>query len=361
MFRAKLKTDVTLFLCVSFLSAIGLLALFSATQNENTNRFFVQCISIGLGLLAYVLLAFIDFRGGIRYSNFLYVFCVASLLFVLFFGMGKDTHGASSWIRIGPFGIQPSEPIKILFALVFSKKIADCVENKTLNRPKIFCFLCVQFLVLFALLILQNDTGTALVYLFMFFIMLYFAGLSKTYFFIGTGLCLFAIPVIWMMLSGYQKARILTFLNPARDALGAGFQVTQSKLTIGSGKFFGRGFMKGPQTRMGMLPESETDFIFAVISEEFGFFGSVVTVVLLFLLVFRVFTLAKRAKTQEARLVLYSLSAMFFFHSLENISMCLGLLPVTGIPLPFLSYGGSAMLTNYAAIGVISNIYRNKL
>lgn len=361
MLKAKLKTDALLFFCVIFLSAIGLLALFSATKNENTNRFFMQVISICLGLLLYVLLAFLDLRGGIRFQNFLYVVCILALLSVFFFGSGKETHGASSWIRIGPVGIQPSEPVKILFSLVFAKKIADCAEKNTLNRPKTCFSLCIQFACILGLLVLQNDTGTALVYLFMFLAMLYFAGLSKTYFLSGAGICVCTLPVLWTLLSGYQKERILTFLNPARDALGAGFQVMQSKLTIGSGGIFGRGFLKGPQTRMGMLPESETDFIFAVISEEFGFLGSLVTVSLLFLLIFRVLSLAKRAITKEARLVLMSLCAMFFFHTLENISMCLGLLPVTGIPLPFLSYGGSAMITNYAAIGVISNIYRNKL
>ncbi len=361
MLMTKLKTDPILFFCVVTLSAIGLLALFSATKNEDSNRFLMQCIFIGLGILLYIFLAFIDFRGGIVFPNILYCFCVASLLFVLFFGMGKSTHGATSWIRIGPVGIQPSEPIKIIFALVFSKKIADCAEKKTLNHPKTLFLLCLAFSVVFALLILQNDTGTALVYLFMFFTMLYIGGLSKTYIFIGAGLFLFSLPMVWLVLSGYQKERILTFLNPARDALGAGFQVMQSKRTIGSGEIFGRGFLKGPQTRMGMLPESETDFIFAVISEEFGFLGSVITALLLFLLFLRIFTLAKRTETLDTKLTLTSLGAMFFFHTLENISMCLGLLPVTGIPLPFLSYGGSAMLTNYAAIGVISNIYRNKL
>lgn len=361
MLKAKLKTDPLLFACVFFLTTIGLLALFSATRNDDSNRFLTQCIAIGIGLLAYVLLAFIDLRDGIRFPATLYILCVFALLFVLLFGSGKEMHGASSWIRIGPVGIQPSEPIKILFSLVFSKWISQKAEAGTLNNPKTLLSLCFLFSVIFALLILQNDTGTALVYLFMFVAMLYIAGLSKTYFWAGAGVLLFAAPLLWFSLSGYQKERILTFLNPARDALGAGFQVMQSKLTIGSGKFFGRGFMKGPQTRLGSLPESETDFIFAVISEEFGFLGSVITVGLLFLLVFRVLSLAKRTKTHDARLVLCSLCAMFFFHALENISMCLGLLPVTGIPLPFLSYGGSAMLTNYAAIGVISNIYRNKL
>lgn len=361
MLKAKLKTDPALFVCVILLSIIGLFALSSATRNENYSRFYMQCIFILLGLLTYVLLSFFDFRGGIRFSNVIYGFCVLSLLFVLLLGVGKDTHGASSWIRIGPIGIQPSEPIKIIFALVFSKKIADCKEKNVLNMPKTVFLLCFAFSVIFALLILQNDTGTALVYAFMFFVMLYMGGLSKTYFFIGAGLFVCSLPLFWLALSGYQKERILTFLNPARDALGAGYQVMQSKLTIGSGRLFGRGFMKGPQTRMGSLPESETDFIFAVISEEFGFFGSVVAVVLLFLLIFRVLSLAKRTNTHEASLVLYALAAMFFFHTLENISMCLGLLPVTGIPLPFLSYGGSSMITNYAAIGVISNIYRNKL
>ena len=301
--------------------------------------------------------ALLDLNALAVYKKWLYVACVLVLIFVLLFGNGKEQTGANSWIRLGPVGIQPSEPVKVVFALVFGETIARTQKAQRLNNLKNLLGIFAAFFGICGLVILQNDTGTALVFAFMFCLMLFAGGLKKRYFGIAFGVLLAAIPVVWSLLAPYQKNRIIVFLRPETDPAGAGYQVLQSKLSVASGGLFGRGYMQGRNNRLSLLPEKETDFIFGVIGEEFGFIGCTVVVLLLFFLCIRCFQIAQKAKEDSAKIICVGLGAMFLFHTMENISMCIGLLPVTGIPLPFVSYGGSAQVTSYLAIGVLQNLY----
>lgn len=355
--RRRYRPDIRLVVLSVSLAAIGLAVIYSATADAGSRKFIVQCIAVGLGALLAVLLSFVDFRAVKSYQNHIYIASVLLLLFVLFFGSGKEETGANSWIRFGGIGIQPAELVKIAFAVVFAEKLDAAKQAGTLSKPKTVFKLLAWFFGICGLVILQNDTGTALVFAFMFCVMVFLAGISVKYILVAIAAAAVALPAAWFCLAPYQKSRIYVFFHPEADPMGAGYQVLQSKLAIGSGGLFGRGYLHGPQNRLSLLPEKETDFIFGVIGEEFGFIGCVITVTLLFLLVLRCFQIAKNARDGAGRLLCAGLGAMFLFHTLENVCMCLGLLPVTGIPLPFLSYGGSSMVTNFAAVGVLESIY----
>lgn len=348
---------MTLLLLSTVLTAVGLFAIYSATAGAGNRRFIVQMIATGIGALLFLILSFVDFRAVKSYQNHIYILSVLALLFVLFFGSGKEETGANSWIRFGGIGVQPAEFVKLSFAVVFSEKLAAAKQKAVLDKPQTLLRLILWFLGIFGLVVLQNDTGTALVFAFMFCVMLFLAGISLKYVFGAIGLAAVALPVVWFFLAPYQKDRIYVFFHPEADPMGAGYQVMKSKLAIASGGVFGRGYLRGPQNRLSLLPEKETDFIFGVIGEEFGFFGCAMIVALLFCLVVRCFQIAKNAKDDAGRLLCAGLGAMFLFHILENVCMCLGLLPVTGIPLPFLSYGGSSMVTSFAAVGILQSIH----
>ncbi len=351
--------DYALIFLTVILTGAGLTFIFSATQSsESFRKFAVQLLAAIMGIVFMFSLSFVDYRMYKSYARHIYIGSVLILAFVLIFGSGKEETGANSWIRFGGIGIQPSELVKIAFAVVFATKLSEAKEAGKLNNLKEVLKLTAFFAGVTGLVILQNDTGTALVFTFMFISMFFVAGLSYKYIFSALGAVCLLLPFAWLVMAPYQRNRILVFFNPELDPTGAGYQVLQSKIAVGSGRLFGRGFLNGPQNQLNLLPEKETDFIFATIGEEFGFLGCTVVVVLLFLLVLRIFTISKRAKDDTGRLICVGLASMFLFHIIENVCMCLGLLPVTGIPLPFLSYGGSSVVTNFIAIGLVLNIHK---
>jgi len=351
--------DWCLALLPLLLTAISLFMLYS-TSGGISRRWVMQLLSAGIGILLFAVAHYCDLHVLTGNRNIVYIGCVLVLAAVWLLGSGKEQTGANSWIRIGSVGIQPSEPIKVLFALLFSEIIAGEKRKSTWNKPKALLKLTLLFLPFFALIVLQNDTGTALVYLFMFLIML-FSGGVRMRFFIGAFLALIPIvPAVWFMLAPYQKNRIFVFFMPETDPMGAGYQVLQSGLSVASGGIFGRGWMNGVYNRLSLLPEKETDFIFGVVGEELGFIGSGVLVLLLLFLCLRIFMIGAKAGTESGRLLSSGIGAMFLFHVTENIGMCLGLLPVTGIPLPFISYGGSFMVTCWLAAGVVQNVYAER-
>lgn len=339
------------------LSIVGVFMVYSASMSqESLRKPLVQLIAFFLGALLMIGFSLKDFRTYRHFKNHIYISCLVILVFVLFFGSGKSETGANSWIRFGGIGVQPSEFVKIGFCLFISYYIADLKEKESLNDIKNALKLFAVFLSVVALVILQNDTGTALVFTFMFVSMLFVAGLNIKYFISSFVFVAVLSPLVWFFMAPYQKDRILVFLNPEKDPQGAGYQVIQSKISIGSGGLFGRGYLNGPFNRLSYLPENETDFIFSSIGEEFGFFGCVLVLILLFLFVFEIFKISKKCSNFEGKLITAGLGAMFLFHIIENLSMCVGLLPVTGIPLPFLSYGGSSLVTSFIALGIILNV-----
>ncbi len=340
------------------LTGAGLIFIYSATQSaESVRKIAVQALAAVLGVGLMLALSFVDYRVYKSYATHIYIASLAVLIFVLIFGSGREETGANSWIRFGGIGIQPSELIKIAFAVVFAYKLSAAKEAGKLNDIKEVLKLTAFYAGITGLVILQNDTGTALVFTFMFVAMFFVAGISMKYVLSALGAACLLLPLSWLVMAPYQRNRIMVFFNPELDPTGAGYQVLQSKIAIGSGELLGRGYLNGPQNQLSLLPEKETDFIFGVIGEEFGFLGCAIVVILLFLLVLRVFGISKTAKDDAGSLICVGLGAMLLFHVVENVCMCLGLLPVTGIPLPFLSYGGSSLVTNFLAIGLVLNVH----
>ncbi|MBE7049105.1 MAG: rod shape-determining protein RodA [Ruminococcaceae bacterium] len=354
------QLDYVLIALSAALALLGILMITSATHsNEGSRQILVQSLAVGIGVVCMLFVAAIDYGVYEDIEKYLYIASIGILIFVLLFGQGKDETGANSWIRVGGIGIQPSELVKLSFAITFSLQLSKFREN--INAPRTVLKLLLHFAVLAGLVILQNDTGTALVFCFMFLCMLFAAGLSFKYIAGCMGVFLVFAPFAWFVLMRpYQKERILVFLNPERDASGSGYQVLQSKIAIGSGEFLGRGYMQGPQNQLGMLPEKETDFIFGVIGEEFGFIGCILVLLLLLLLIIRCIYIGLRSKNDVGCFMCIGIASMFIFHTFENILMCIGLMPVTGIPLPFLSYGGSSALTNFIAIGLVLSVWSRR-
>lgn len=354
------QLDYVLVVIAGVLALLGILLIASATKSiEGSRQILVQGIAVTLGAVLMFVMAAIDYEMYSDLDKYMYIASILVLGFVLLFGEGKEETGSNSWIRLGGIGIQPSELVKISFCITFSLQLAKNREN--INSPRVLLKLLLHFLPLVGLVLLQNDTGTALVFVFMFLVMLFAAGLSYKYIFGALGAFLALCPLAWFVLmKDYQRERILVFLNPERDASGAGYQVLQSKIAVGSGEFLGRGYMQGPQNQLGFLPEKETDFIFGVCGEEFGFIGCVIVLTLLAVLIGRCVYVGLQSKNEPGFFMCIGVASMLLFHTLENVFMCIGLMPVTGIPLPFLSYGGSSVVTNFIAIGLVLSVWSRR-
>lgn len=338
----------------------GLIMISSAVNSFETNvRYIViQSVGIILGLVIMFLIAKFNYDYFGDFSKPIYVISILMLLAVLYFGTGYESTGSKSWIRFGPVGIQPSEFAKLGFILTFSKHLSSLDD---INKPKNVFLLCVHLAVLVALIMMQPDFGTTMVFLCIFIGMLYTAGISKKYVITAVIVTLIMIPVAWFfLLMPYQKERIMVFLNPESDPLGSGYHVIQSKIAIGSGQIFGKGLFRGTQTQLDILPVKHTDFIFAVIGEELGMVGAMVCLILLLSLVIRCIYVSTVAKDKFGKYICIGVSFMFMAHIFENIGMCIGLMPVTGIPLPFFSYGGSSVVTNLLAVGLVQSVYRKR-
>ncbi len=352
--------DYVLFIIATALAIFGVVVIFSATRtNESNTNVIVQSSALLMGVALELFVCFFDYEQFKNLIKPIYIFSVAILIFVLIFGVTGDW-GARSWIRFGSIGLQPAEIAKLCFIITFSYHL-EKVKDK-INKIPVLLGLLLHIGVLVALILLQPDMGSTMVFVFMFLCMIFVAKLSYKYIIpVGVaGIC--SLPFVYKyVLSPYQQNRIQVFLNPEMDPLNKGYNVIQSKIAVGSGQFLGKGYLEGTQNQMGYLPTKSTDFIFSVISEEFGFVGAMIVVVVLFALIIRCFNAARKADNVFGRYICTGVGAMFMFHVFENIGMCIGLTPVTGIPLPFLSYGGTSLITNMAAIGLVLSVeYHNK-
>ena len=341
-------------ICLFLLLTIGFCAIASATSSLSPVRFLVvQAIAAALGIALTVVIMKFDYEFFGRLAVYIYCASVALLVLVLFIGTG-DEIGTRGWIRFGFVGIQPSELIKIGFIITFAKHITSADD---INKPKTLLLLLLHAAIIIGLILLQPDYGTAAVFVVIMFFMLIAAGLSIKYVLGALGVFAVAAPLMWFfVLKDYQKDRLFAFLNPEADPLGAGYHVSQSKIAIGSGGVLGSGLFKGVQTQLGYLPEKQTDFVFAVIGEEMGFWGTILVLALLVWLIVHCFNTAKNARDLNGRIICVGVGAMLMFHTFENIGMCIGLAPVTGIPLPFVSYGGSNLITSFLAVALVMNV-----
>lgn len=355
------ELDYFLIILSVICSAFGIIMISSAVSSLNDGSKFVliQSIAAGIGFIIMALFAAVNFEKVGTAWKFLYLACMIMLIVVLIIGTGKDDTGSKSWIRFGPIGIQPSEFVKIGFIITLSKRAADM--GTSINEPKNILKLIAHLGILLFFIMLQPDFGTSMVFVFIFVGIVFAAGISYKYIITAAGTIVGIIPLIWFFfLKEYQKNRIRVFINPESDPLGSGYHVIQSKIAIGSGQIFGKGLYEGTQTQLGYLPVKHTDFIFAVVGEELGLIGCLIVTVLLFAFVYKCLLNATRLKSDMSKYICIGVACMFLAHIFENIGMCIGLMPVTGIPLPFFSYGGSSLVTNFAAIGLVLSVYMRK-
>ena len=343
-------------ICTIILLAIGLVALFSAPQNSDYEEFKKQIMWIGISIPVIVVVILVDYEILAKISPVIYGLSLISLVAVLF---TEPINGATSWFNIGPFSFQPAEFAKIAVVL-FMANVMVKLQQKGRDEINRFCKLGIILATVAVptlLIIKQPDYGTALAFLVALIFMLYVAGINKKYIITAVLLVVILVPLAYFfILPEHAKARIDVYLNPNLDPRGDGYNIIQSKLAIGAGQIFGMGLFKGNQTQLGYLYPKTTDFIFAVISEEMGFVVAGAIIVLYVILITKSIQVAKTAKDDLGSYIATGIVGIFFFHMLENIGMTMGLLPITGIPLPFVSYGGSSMLTNLTLIAILLNI-----
>lgn len=351
------------FVVVIFLiGSVGLVILYSAlTAGMDTGAVHIlfkkQIIWMSTGFMIMMMSVIIDFREFDKLNLFIYIICVGLLISVIMFGQLGG--GSRRWLVLGFVRIQPSEVMKIALiislASVYSTSMCQDGLNFTkLLKPAILC------LIPFVLIVKQPDLGTGLLLLLIAGSITLFVKVERKVFFTLSGIGLAAAPLIWFALKEYQKSRILTFLNPDRDPLGAGYHIIQSKIAIGSGMLTGKGFLKGTQNALSFLPEQHTDFIVSVLAEEWGLVGCSILLTLYFILLFWGLNIAYNCRNIFGSILAFGITAMIFWQIFINIGMVMGLMPVVGVPLPLVSYGGSSVVTNMVGFGILLNISMRK-
>lgn len=357
MGRRILKNmDWGILICLAILLTVGLVALFSATQGSNYEEFKKQIIWIAVSIPIMCIFIFVDYNTMAKCSPIMYGIMIVALIAVLF---TESINGATSWFNIGSISIQPAEFAKVIVILALSIYIARIQESgkDQISRPTRLLLALTIVAVPILLIIKQPDYGTAMTFIIATIFILFVSGIKKRYIITGILLVVIALPSLYFfVLPEHAKTRIDVFLNPNLDPRGAGYNVIQSKLAVGAGEFLGMGLSKGNQTQLGFLYPKTTDFIFAVIGEEMGFLVAATVVITYVILITRAIFIAKTAKDNLGAYIAMGIAGIFLFHMTENIGMTIGLLPITGVPLPFVSYGGSSLLTNLMMIGLLLNI-----
>lgn len=342
---------VAIILCI-----IGMIALFSATQETEYDEFKKQVIWFVVSLVIMIIFMLIDYDFLIKISPIIYGIFIILLIGVLF---TKPINGATSWFDIGFFSFQPGEFAKVFVIIFLAFTISKIQERnrEDINKPtKLLIILGVAILPVL-LIIKQPDYGTAIAYIIATAMMLFAAGIDKKYIIATILLVVIAVPLLYFfILPEHAKTRIDIFLNPESDPRGAGYNVLQSQLAIGAGGLTGMGLLKGNQTQLGFLYPKTTDFIYSVIGEEMGFIVAASIIILYVYLITKCVYIAKTAKDSKGTLIAAGISGIFLFHFVENIGMVMGLLPITGVPLLFISYGGSSLITSFICIGILLNI-----
>jgi len=352
--RLLIHFDWALLTVVLIIASIGILNLYSVSSNGEATRFYAKQFSwLLVGIVIMLGVAFTEYR---YYSDFAYpIHGVALFLLVVVMVFGMISSGAQRWIRIGTLSFQPSEFLKISLIIALAKYFQRSPDRKGFGFKDLlipFVFLLVPM----GLVLKQPDLGTAiLLFLILFSVLLFVKIRWSTVITLGL-IGGAALPLLWRVLKDYQKKRLYMFFNPNLDPLGAGYHIIQSKIAVGSGGILGKGFMHGTQCKLGFLPEQQTDFIFSVLAEEWGFLGSLFVLGLYLILISWGLHIAVTAKDRFAAILSFGVVAMLFWHVFINIGMVVGMMPVVGIPLPLLSYGGSFMVSTLIGIGLLLNV-----
>lgn len=342
-----------LFLTIAF-CAIGLVNLYSASFYTGLSSFKKQTLWISIGFLVMIGVSFINYLVLNRYALHIYAASIILLILVIF--LGKEVSGSRSWISLGPVALQPSEFVKISLILIIARFYHNDFEDGPFGITDLVKPVTLT-LILFFLVLLQPDLGTSIMIVLISGSMFLFMGIrKKALLMIFVSLIVLAVPAWNFFLKDYQKDRILTFVDPSVDPLGTGYNSIQSQIAVGSGKLTGKGFMSGTQTQLRFIPAQKTDFAFSVLAEEWGFIGSAATLLIYFLLIIYMLDTASSAKDKFSMLTAFGVASLFFWHTLINVGMVLGLLPVVGVPLLLFSYGGSSVLTSLIAIGIVLGI-----
>ena len=339
------------------LGGIGIMTLYSvvsANAGIPQNNFYIkQLVWFGIGLILMIFGFLFNYKLLDRYAYTFYIGCILLLIAVLFFG--KYVGGSRRWLLLGPISIQPSEIVKLAVIVVLARYFSKNAYTRGFTlRQLITPFLLVA--VPFFLIVGQPDLGTAMVVLLIAGSMTLFVKIERRslIYLIVSGMV--AVPMVWFLLKEYQKKRILTFFDPDRDPLGAGYHIIQSKIAIGSGMLTGKGYLKGSQNVLEFLPEQHTDFIFSVFSEEWGFIGSTVLIFILMLLIIWALNVAYSCRDPFGVILSVGIASMIFWQAFINVGMVMGLMPVVGVTLPFISYGGSSIATTMLAVGFLINV-----
>ncbi len=358
------KLDFPILCLIAVLFTIGMFAIASATKAYagDYGHIRMQAIAFVLSIVVMVLILNIDYTALKGFSPYLYIILIIPLLLLITIpSLGHSTYGATRWFKIGPVQIQFSEFAKVLFILTFAAHINRIQEKgrENINKIRKLIPLFIHAAIPVSFIMAQPDNGTALVFCVIGASMLFVSGIDKKYIFGAITGLIAALPAFYFFvlprLPKYVQNRIFVFLDPSRDPMGAGYNVMIAKLSVGSGGIWGQGLFKGIQIQMGALPVKESDFIFSVIGEELGFIWCAIIVICFMLLFIRLLSLARTSREYFGTLIITGVTSMMAFHVLQNIGMNIGIMPVAGIPLPFISYGGSALLTNMIGVGLVLN------
>jgi rod shape determining protein RodA len=352
--RVLLNIDGSLLLAVLLLASIGVLLIFSVTASgPNEGLHQRQALWVAAGVVLHLLVLAVDYHFWVEFSGTFYLLSLAVLVFVLFFG--KTISGSRSWISLGFFNFQPSELVKISTTLFLARTCAELMEENYRWSTLLITGGIVALPV--GLILLQPDMGTALTFLPLLGAVNLLAGIRLKLVVVMVILGLLLAPLVWQVaLADYQKNRVRIFIDPQLDPLGAGYHISQSKIAVGSGGFFGKGLRSGTQSQLRFIPEPHTDFIVSVLAEEKGFLGVLVVLGLYFFVFSRFLLSARDARDRRGTYLAAGLASILLFHVLINVGMVIGLMPITGIPLPLLSYGGSSIISTFIAIGLILNV-----
>lgn len=349
--------NLTYFFFIFMLASIGVLMLYSAANGNWHVWALKHAVRFALGVTVMLVLTLTDIKVFLHYAYYFYL--ISLFLLIVVEVAGHTGMGATRWINLGFMKLQPSELMKIALVLALAKYFHSTTLQNIETIPGIVPPLLMA-LIPAALIMLQPDLGTALMLLFTTGVILFVVGVQLWKFVaVGVG-ALAMMPIAWHFLHDYQRQRVLTFLNPERDPLGAGYHIMQSKIALGSGGVFGKGFLNGTQSHLNFLPEKHTDFIFTMLSEEFGIIGALLVVVLNLLILLYSYSFAFKTTSYFGKLVIIGLSTNYFLYIFINISMVLGMIPVVGVPLPMISYGGTVMLSVLASFGIVMAMYVNR-
>lgn len=359
------KLDINLIIVIFALNVIGLINLYSATHGPSStdvsSLFVSQIMWLLVGWTVFLVITLLDYAVVSKIAIGIYILNLLAIIYVTFFG--KVALGAQRWIDLGFFRYQPSETMKLALIMLMAKILATrSSHGHGMGFKEMFVPL-ITLGVPFVFVVEQPDLGTAMMLAAIGGSMLIFTKVKRIILASAVVLGIIALPVAWkFVLHDYQKNRVLTFLSPTSDPRGTGYNSIQSKIAVGSGRFFGKGFMKGTQSQLEFLPERHTDFIYSVLSEEHGFVGSLAVLGLFCFLFITGIRVATNARDKFGALLTVGVLCYIFWHMFINVGMVIGLLPIVGVPLPLLSYGGSSMLTTMAGLGLISSVaYRRYL